>query len=159
MHNPTPPVILILFIALVACGDDPAPAPQRRPAVQRPAEDPSELEERSREAPRGPHRARPQATQVTSSYESGYRHPESLLKPMDGFPLLRGTHLVEQGRDLATYEVQSTLGIVEAFYQERGFRITRPGKLPGLIVTRTDSGTRLQVQTAKHRMILLRFYR
>ena len=57
------------------------------------------------------------------------------------------------------YEVQGDLALVETFYRERGFRITRPGRLPGIIVTRTDTGTRLQVQPGKHRGTLLRFYR
>jgi len=101
----------------------------------------------------------PRAPRGAGSYESAYRHPESLLKPVDGFPLPSGSRLLWQGRDMSEYEVATSLSTVESFYRERAFRITRPGKLPGLIITRTDAGTRLQVQPGKHRKIILRFHR
>ncbi len=151
MRNPTPPLILALVVFVIACGDDPPPPPQPRPTAHVPAkiEPESEPESRLTLKTKG----------GTSGYDSAYTHPESLLKPLDGFPLPSGARVRKRDRDLAVYEVQATLGTVESFYRERGFRITHPGKLPGLIVTRKDSGTRLQVQAGKHRVILLRFYR
>ncbi|MFH1531608.1 MAG: hypothetical protein ABIK09_12845 [Pseudomonadota bacterium] len=160
MRNPTPLLIPALALLLLACGDDSVPTtpvggtvtPRNRPVDGPPTAEPrSEPRARSRlslETPRG-----------AGEYESAYSHPESLLKPLDGFPLPSGTHLQDHRRDLAVYEVGASLDTVESFYRERGFRITRPGKLPGLIITRTDTGTRLQVQPGKHRMIQLRFYR
>jgi len=81
------------------------------------------------------------------------------MKPVDGFPLPSGARLLERGRDLAVYELALDLRAVETFYRERAFRVTRPGRLPGLIITRADAGTRLQVQAGKHRTVTLTFYR
>lgn len=143
---------LLLALVLTACGEDaapalpprPAPAPVARPVESAPAPDPE---------------PDPEPLSPATGYVSAFHHPESLLRPLDGFPLPAGTLLREQGRDLAEYEVEASLRTVEEFYLERGFRITRPGKLPGIIVTRTDTGTRLQVQPGRHRAMLLRFFR
>jgi len=159
MRNPTPLLIPTLAL-LLACGDDPvptipaggAPVPRNRPVDEPPTG------ERGAGS-RSKSRLTLETHRGAGEYESAYRVPESLLKPMDGFPLPSGTHLKDHRRDLAVYEVHATLATIESFYRERGFRITRPGKLPGLIITRTDTGTRLQVQPGKHRMIQLRFYR
>ena len=163
MRVTIPPLLVILFgLAIWSCGEDPQPAEPPKPASPSPTErepepaegDPEELEEeygKPGSAPEDP----------WAAYDEGspYRHPESLLKPMDGFPLPRGARIVSQDRNLAVYEVSADVRKVEAFYRERGFHITRPGKLPGYVATRTDAGTQLQVQPGKNRLVMLRFYR
>ncbi len=150
MRSLTPLIVLGLTLLVSSCGEEPSPArpknvgPEAPPAVAPEPEPESEPES---------------VPSKKFGYESPYSHPESLLKPLDGFPLPASARLESQGRDLAVYEVQGDLALVETFYRERGFRITRPGRLPGIIVTRTDTGTRLQVQPGKHRGTLLRFYR
>jgi hypothetical protein len=62
-------------------------------------------------------------------------------------------------RDLAEYRVEADLAVIEGFYRERGFQVVRPRRMQGLIVTRGDSGTRLQVQPGPHRAAVLRFFR
>ncbi len=152
----TPKLLLIAFIGLgeiLACGEDPAPRDPRPARPARVAEAPAVS------APEAPRLRPPRTPKEPTGYQSAYHHPASLLRPLDGFPLPSGTRLRDRDQDGAVYEVEAGLGTIEAFYQERGFRITRPGRLPGLIVTRPDVGTRLQVQPGKHRVTLLRFYR
>ena len=152
----TPEFLLIAFIGLggvLACGEDPRPQDPRSARPARVVEAP---------AASGPTAQRlkpPRSPKEPTGYRPAYRHPASLLRPLDGFPLPSGSRLRERNRDRAVYEVEAGLGTIEAFYRERGFRITRPGRLPGLIVTRSDVGTRLQVQPGRHRVTLLRFYR
>ena len=152
----TPVLLLTAIIGLggaPACGEDPLPRDPRPAPPARVAEAPASS------GPTAPPPRPLRPPKEPASYQSAHRHPASLLRPLDGFPLPSGTQLVDQNRDGAVYEVEADLGTIEAFYLERGFRITRPGRLPGLIVTRSDVGTRLQVQPGKHRVTLLRFYR
>ncbi len=152
MRSPIPPIVLSLTLMICACGEQPSPARPKSVGAEAPptSEPEPEAEYEYEEEP---------VPGKKFGYESPYSHPESLLKPLDGFPLPASARLESQGRDLAVYEVQGDLALVETFYRERGFRVTQPGRLPGIIVTRTDTGTRLQVQPGKHRGTLLRFYR
>ena len=160
MRSPTPLIILIVAALAWSCGKDPATPsgpPVGGPSRAESGRDAPPTEDEEEEEAERP--AREAGPLKKFGFQSPYRNAESLLKPLDGFPLPATARLERQGRDLVVYEVRSDLATVEAFYDERGFRITRPGKLPGIIVTRTDTGTRLQVKPGKHRGTVLRFYR
>ncbi len=155
MRSPTPLIVLASALLVCACGNEKAAPPSPGRGAAAPVAS-------APEGPRAGEDERPTREAVPGKefgYQSPYSNPESLLKPVDGFPLPASARLESQGRDLMVYEVQLDLAAVETFYEERGFRITRPGKLPGLIVTRTDTGTRLQVKPGKHRGTILRFFR
>lgn len=144
-------LLLLLIPGLAGCGGDPVPAPAPAPAAIPPEEAPIVREEPGPLPP--PLRIEDPRDPDTE------RYPASLLRPLDGFPLPSGTRLEHLDRDLAEYEAAADLRTVEGFYRERGFQVLRPGRLAGLIVTRGDSGTRLQVLPGPHRTVILRFYR